>query len=238
MTTKYLVHPLDSCTERVRRADEHLADLKAAFDAIFVLQANSIGIEFDPKPPYHLVKVSRPKETFFGMSIAILIGEICYNLRSALDYLVFELAKLDSGSEQNGTQFPIEDTVKGFRHRIKRGWLNGINSTHVAAIERLQPYNGCQWTKNLRDASNPDKHRHFVKAGGNFVATVHSSLQIDLSRVVGHARTETHPVIGPVNVKVHMAGSIAFADKTPVIETLEEIKTQIANTLIEFKTEF
>jgi hypothetical protein len=38
-----------------------------------------------------------------------LVGEICYNLRSALDYLVFELAKHDSGTRQENTQFPIAE---------------------------------------------------------------------------------------------------------------------------------
>lgn len=234
----YLKHPLDGCFERVRRADEHLADLKTKFATVFVQQANAIGIEFDPNHSYRIAKVMQPPKTFFGMRIAILVGEICYNLRSALDYLVFELAKLDSSTEQSGTQFPIMDAEQDFDGRGKGTFLKGVNTAHVTAIERLQPYNGCNWTKSLRDASNPDKHRHFVKAGGSFTATVHSSLETDLSRVLGHERTVLHPVRGPVNVKVYVTGSVAFRDGPPIIETLEEIKTEVANTLVAFKPEF
>jgi hypothetical protein len=86
------------------------------------------------------------------MSIGIRIGEVCYNLRSALDYLIFELAKLDSCAEQSGTQFPIIDAKEDFEGRGKRiflkegiNLLKGINLAHVAAIEQLQPCNGCQW---------------------------------------------------------------------------------------------
>jgi hypothetical protein len=57
---------------------------------------------------------AKATETFVGMSVPIRVGEVCYNFRSALDYLIFELAKLDSGVEQGGTQFPIMDSPKDF----------------------------------------------------------------------------------------------------------------------------
>ena len=46
----------------------------------------------------------------------ILVGEIIYNLRAALDYLIFELSLLDSGNEINGSipQFIIEDEPTGW----------------------------------------------------------------------------------------------------------------------------
>jgi len=72
------------------------------------------------------------------------------------------------------------------------------------------------------------------------MATVHSSLdpRTDLSRIIGHERDAPHSTLGAVKVKVHLAASIAFADGTPVIETLEEIKSEVANTLQHFKPEF
>jgi hypothetical protein len=232
------VHQLNGCFERVRRADEHIADLRQRIVHALGQQENEVVAQFDPYPPYNL-KLMGAKNTFITMRIGVLIGEICYNLRSALDYLVFELAKFDSGVEQSGTQFPIMDAKQNFDGRGKEIYLKGVNRVaHAAAIERLQPYNGCQWTRSLREASNPDKHRHFVEAGGSFVATVHSSLETDLSRIVGHARTELHPIIGSVEMKVHMTGSVAFSDGTPIVETLEEVKLKIADTLNAFKPDF
>ena len=58
---------------------------------------------------------AKATETFVEMSVPIRVGEVCYNFRSALDYLIFELAKLDSGVEQGGTQFPIMDSPKDSR---------------------------------------------------------------------------------------------------------------------------
>src|SRR5215467_5786119 len=93
MAVNYFIHPLDGCFERVRRADEHLADLEQRARDVFLQQANSVVIEFDSNHPGGIKNFSRPAETFFGMRFGVLIGEICYNLRSALDYLVFELAR-------------------------------------------------------------------------------------------------------------------------------------------------
>jgi hypothetical protein len=167
-----------------------------------------------------------PPETYFDMRLPILVGEIAYNLRSALDYLVFELARLDTGIEQSGTQFPLEDTPEGFQRNLKRGRLIGLNAAHIAAIEGM-----------LRDLSNPDKHRHLIKASGEVGFTVHSSLEKDLSSIVGYERYADHPVPGqpPVKVKVHLTANHTFDDGSPVIESIEEIEMRIGNALGNFK---
>src|SRR5689334_11619575 len=89
---------------------------------------------------------------------SVVVGEIVYNLRAALDYLVYVPAEQDSGARQSGTQFPIEDSQQGFTaHRPTR--LKGVSDEHAAVIRQFQPYRGCEWTRTLRDLSNPDKHR-------------------------------------------------------------------------------
>ncbi|MCH8188130.1 MAG: hypothetical protein IIB66_05415, partial [Proteobacteria bacterium] len=103
--------------------------------------------------------------------IKILVGEITYNLRAALDYLVYELARLDSGEVKNGTQFPIEDTEDGFK-RKRNAFLKGVSDKHVAIIESLQPYSGCDWTRILRDLSNPDKHRQLTISKSSVVYSI------------------------------------------------------------------
>jgi hypothetical protein len=175
------------------------------------------------------------------MRIGILIGEICYNLRTALDYLVFEVSKLDSGIEQRGTQFPIMDAKQDFDGRGKNAFLKGVNAAHVAAIESLQPYMGCNWTARFRDISNVDKHRHFAVSGGSTRITIHSALDTDLSRIRGMTfdRKAPHPLTRTnVDMKVHVAGAVAFDDGSPILETVEEIKCNVAYTLEAFKPDF
>jgi len=173
------------------------------------------------------------------MRVGVAIGEICYNLKTALDYLIFELAELDSGSEQKNTQFPIMDAPEDFIRDAKRRWLNGVNATHIACIERLQPYNRCNWTKILRDLSNTDKHREFADIDGESAAFGYSRIaDANFDSIDAPIRRTIHPVHGEVDVKVYVTMSIKFRNGTPVIETLEEIKAGVAQTLRDFQPEF
>jgi len=231
-------HVLNGAIVRVARAKKHLTDLHGELADWLVEQENAIVAQFNPQPPHNfLADVSK----CIGppLIVGVLIGEIAYNLRSALDYLVFELAKLDSGAEQKGTQFPIEDKPESFRGNAPR-MLVGLNPTHIAQIERYQPYNnGCNWIARLRDLSNPDKHRHLIPGKGVAGITVHSSLERnDLDRIQGFERYAPHPTLGNVKVKVHNAISITLDDGTPVVYMLEEIQSQVAKTLREFDPDF
>ncbi len=241
----YSVHPLDGGFERAWRAGEHLSDLEGEIRNVFGRQAYSVPFELDPNPPHDAINVGLPPETFFGMRVGILVGEICYNLRSALDYLIFELAKLDSGVAQSGTQFPIMDAKKDFDGRGKAAYLKGVNTSHTALIEGLQPYMGCNWTGRLREFSNEDKHRQFVIAGGQATIHVWSSLSRDLSKISGGLngltfdRKAPHPLTrAEVDVKVHVAGSVTFDDGSPILETLQELKREVRDCIEAFKPEF
>jgi len=170
---------------------------------------------------------------------SILVVEICYNLRAALDYLIFELARLDSGQVQNGTQFPIEDRPKNFAGNGHRR-LVGLNARHIAAMELLQPYNGCNWTRLLRDISNPDKHRSLSFAQGGFELEAYPAAdRLRFLNLPGKVSSARHPVTGvEMHVQTNLTLEIQFSDGTPVVPTLEKIKTQVAATLEAFKTDF
>jgi len=89
LTEFMTLHPLDSALQRVMRADEHLADIRQRL-AIFIRQHENVIIsQFNTNRPQDMVTLI-PTQIFAPMSIAIRIGEICYNLRTALEYLVFE----------------------------------------------------------------------------------------------------------------------------------------------------
>jgi hypothetical protein len=74
---------------------------------------------------------------------------------------------------------------------------------------------------------------------GNTQITIHSSLEKDLAGIWGAKRLATHPLTGKaVDVKVHVFGQITLDDGTPVIETIKEIKTGVADTLRQFEPDF
>ena len=109
------------------------------------------------------------------VEIAILIGEMVYQMRSALDHLVFELVKgnpnvaaIDPQWEEH-TQFPMRTrlpkncTFPLVKERFSKD-LPGIADVPFTFIESIQPYYGIGATNNalrfLAHLSNIDKHRH------------------------------------------------------------------------------
>jgi hypothetical protein len=224
---------------RVSRAEEHLAQLVRKVAERGQGYINAISFHPDHNSPNHLMAKAPP--LLVDDSMGVLIGEIAHNLRSALDNLVFELAALDSGYIIEGTQFPIESKKNRFRWRVNGGWLNGLNATHVTAIERLQPYRGCEWTAALNSIANIDKHMTIIPRQTEFNLTVHS---VDKDHIPDFADMPgaIHSAITAdgteVYVKAVLSSSIQFLDGTPIIETLEVIKSEVARAFEAFKPDF
>jgi hypothetical protein len=191
-----------------------------------------------------------PKSVSAPEQIGILVGEICYNLRSSLDYLVYELAILDSGRVKDGTQFPIYDDehrTKDFNTRTSK-MLIGINPAHKALIEALQPYKDqtCQWLATLREISNPDKHRGLPGIGRIGRAT--TSPIVLPSPTISTEYVVRRPDGVEEKVRLTTSVQILIGVKTtsvpgvetavPVVETIEELHSQVAHTLETLKSEF
>lgn len=235
---------LGSAYRRLDRAREHLADLKARLAAVderwnssneqLTLQVNFETGEVRPKLP----------DNFPGVTVEcfIVTGELIYNLRAALDYLVFQLAFLDSKRTRTGTQFPIEKNKEDFKRR-SRTYLKGVNVPHRAHIATLQPYSRCDWTKTLARLSNADKHRELT-----IVAHEISGQLLRTTGPVGSFADSTHGFVGrakladgtevDMHVDFRLQRSVTFLDGTPVVETLEQLAAGVAETLDFFKPDF
>jgi hypothetical protein len=178
--------------------------------------------------------------------LPILTGESVYNLRAALDYLVYELAIKDSGSHKTGTQFIIEDVKSDIKNRNRgfdaraKTYLAGLSNKHIRDIELLQPYNGCAWSKALREISNPDKHRHLVAVNGRWKTTslaecgVRGSFDNYPDKVIrGSAGSNTD-----IYFECQYAIDITLPDGTPLMETLDIVKRGVTDTIKAFESEF
>ena len=109
---------------------------------------------------------------------SIRAGEFAYNLRSALDHLVWQLVKINGGSPGIHTEFPIQSRWKAsnFRKNLKgvtRSAKDYIKSVQPCAItEREYHPNFARVSKGLamlNEICNRDKHRHLVVANARWV---------------------------------------------------------------------
>jgi hypothetical protein len=104
------------------------------------------------------------------------IADAFHNLRTVLDYLVYEVAIVDSGSKNppphdRCLQFPISDTPDDFSDAVRRRLLGEISAPVRATFELMQPYNRPHPTlppllRILRELNNTDKHRMLRLAYG------------------------------------------------------------------------
>ena len=198
---------LEGAYARVGRARQHLRNLKRQVTGLSRSTARpSVSVAAGTTGVFWDVTNEIPSV------IPILAGETIYNLRAALDYLVYELAFLDSEQMQEKTQFPIEDSPKQWRKHGRR--LQGLSNEHTEAVKGLQPFSGCEWTAVLRDISNPDKHRHLVAA--------YPGARVPVAKEVVH-----EPAL-----------QMLFEDGRPVIETLRGLCERVSEVLDQFIADF
>ena len=233
-------HPLDGAHLRVEWAAKRLEELRALVSkyAENEVETNDIDAEFDIGSL--ILTPSQMGEPPAALSIHL--GEVVYHLRSALDYLIFELARADSGKPMQRTQFPIESTPSGFAGR-RNTYLLGVSEKHVNAIKLLQPCEGCDWTGDLANISNPDKHRLLIPTfgaqQGSFAVTIIPPG--DVSRVVGKAKPlRGDPAGRYVDVECEVtAFSVTFGQgEPPIVETLELLMSRVSQALDAFNSCF
>jgi hypothetical protein len=159
---------LGGCHMKITRAWEHREGLDAVVGPALNWESDPIQLsaKLDPDTGDHVFRVTAIPEEWV-MRIGVILGDIVHNLRSALEYLFFELCCEYLGADKterlgSQVQFPIEDCSQGLAN--KRQHFNKIPSSHWAIIDGAQPYQRTDLPKGralraLRNLSNRDKHR-------------------------------------------------------------------------------
>lgn len=230
---------LDGAYAKIERAKEVLVELRKLNDLVCKKQADDTvvtSVRNVVVPPGEIRQVLAVDNSLHidipvPIRCAVLAGEVANGLRSALNYLVRQLAILDSGSPGQRNQFPVEATPEAFKGNCfgRRGFLAGLSDEHVAAIEALQPFNGCKWIGPLSTISNFDKHTDTLVVQRDQLLSVEAVPKLDLSGAV---------VAHEVSIAVLPSLRIALPDGMPLMETLEEISVQVPKLLDEFKLNF
>jgi hypothetical protein len=130
-------HPLDGVREKIVRAEAHLATVRAEVQS----HKNKCTV---------LAKKHRNADSLFDLyanfptpdlSLSCVISDCINNLRTALDYLVYELASR-SGEPAIHSLFPICNTSNTYHRQVEdRDRLHNVPDKAQSIIESLQPYN-------------------------------------------------------------------------------------------------
>ncbi len=101
------------------------------------------------------------------LRLPLIIGDFLQNLRSSLDYLVWELVLAAKNTPDHNNMFPICTTPEAFKAQLARHRLDGISVDAITEIEALQPYHDGQGIKGnvltmIDDLCNINKHRRVL----------------------------------------------------------------------------
>lgn len=91
---------------------------------------NDVDYEFQ-------VKLDSP----ISQQISIILGEICYHLRSSLDHLVWQAVIANNGTPNSNHRFPVCTDEQAFKEMIQRGYLKGTSEKFVKEVRHRQPFN-------------------------------------------------------------------------------------------------
>ncbi len=164
----------------------------------------------------------------------LLVSEVVFHLRASLDYIIFVCARVDSGREQDGTQFPINTKPQYFA-RNRTGCLKHLTEEHIALVERFQPYRGSN-LQLLNRLSNVDKHRHFIHwSASSAFSTTRMNLGLHLSQ------TQADPILAAIDKGMRKMGmymyhgpEVLIDDGTPVCEALQILHSEVCNIVNKF----
>ena len=163
---------LEGAKAKVRRATVNLRNLENDIDEFREKERRRLVAEIEQGFPR--VVGSDPPELLIDYSIGV--GEIAYNLRSALDHLVWQLVCHNQETPTPRNEFPIFMSERRY-HKAKDRKLHGVGPEPAASIEGIQPYHkdsavGAHlWMLHL--ICNIDKHRYVNVVNLHSIANAH-----------------------------------------------------------------
>jgi hypothetical protein len=147
---------------KLERADEHWVAFDELLGEFLASQPYSIYTEYDLKTGWHSLRWNVLREPPLER-LALLFGDMISNLRTTLDYLVWQLVLAGGSRPGRRTGFPVVRKEKDWEVQSKAA-LRGVAPEWVAEIRALQPFNWPERTAIhplaiLDHVNNLNKHR-------------------------------------------------------------------------------
>lgn len=153
---------------KIERAKQHLGELDSEVAKFTATSPFRIDVnDVDPMTGETLAKVVVKREP--PPILALIVGDLVHNLRTALDYAVWQLVDSNDGRPGAHTQYPICLTQDDFEKKGARR-LRGAPQVAIQAVSLGQPFRVAVPKEHplwvLGDLDNRDKHRLVHIVGG------------------------------------------------------------------------
>jgi hypothetical protein len=153
-----------------------------------------------------------------------IVGDAVHNLRTSLDLMASEMARINSQSDSD-VYFPFASNADQFEMVIKSRKFDRAGEDAVALLKSFAPYRGGnERLRALHDLDIQDKHKALVPTGHTMTAHIEASYNIeDLAQnTLTLTGEDIHYVFPP---------DTAFAGQR-IIETLKDLM-QITHGILE-----
>jgi hypothetical protein len=141
------MEPFAGARARINRAQDQIDALHDEFHEYCAREPHLVSEILDPDTGRKRAEYVVTED--FPSAWTAIVGEIAYDLRSALDHVVYDLTLLESGGPLGHTGFPIFEDEARYDELTTRGEpafgsgvfkIRGVNPYAKAAIRSLQPF--------------------------------------------------------------------------------------------------
>ena len=153
---------LEDALDRIDQAKDNYVSLVHEMNEFLYNYVKGMVKGQDPVTGDFKLQIRHPRESIVKGRPRILVGQIVENLRSALDYMVFQLSTLHVPDlNERKPQFVISDSEKDFK-RQARTHLRYLTDEQRSFVEQIQPYHGNGMLALLGQLAIVGKHRHLL----------------------------------------------------------------------------
>jgi hypothetical protein len=152
---------LETINLKLDRAHKHLDEITAML-SLLEYGVCTILPEYNESRDMVVQRIHiTPKPT---LELSVAVGDCLFAMRSALDYLVWQLVVCNGEIPTKDNMFPITKSAENFiAGADKRKRLKGVSAPARAIIESLQLYHpGNEALERLDTLHNMDKHRTLI----------------------------------------------------------------------------
>lgn len=149
------------------RALEHLEALHALSKGFEEPEKHEVSVKFEAEARCYVARVHFEDVVAPPMYLGVVLGDLVHNLRSALDQVAWQMARIEHSEEElmkvrSSIHFPV---CHGHRNELlAHPLLSYVPADAIAVLDDAQPYNGVNghdthWLGVLNRLWNADKHR-------------------------------------------------------------------------------
>jgi hypothetical protein len=216
---------------KIARALHHLQEFQTESQRYFQTNPGKVVRQPEGKPDEFIGKIETDGP--LPARFPLIIGDFLQNLRSSLDYLIWELVIAAKNQPGKHNMFPICTNPEFFNTlAVNRRRLEGVTTDAITEVESLQPYHaGNSALHVMDDLCNINKHRRVLLTylhGGIAPKDMESKVvdgDLFAKLDFGHSRKDAtigpFPIIdgpqGPglkVDMDLHLIAFIAFNEGT------------------------